>query len=464
MNLLMLTRQELEQNGYPLTAALTQPQDDVNDDGNSYLWDHPIRPQDISLAEAMSFVVNYQTKTKTMDPQIQLPPYVMAPCKSSSQSARERQIFAMDAEMVETHEGRELARITLVRLQPPPRLSGSHHQQQSSKNPTKPRTDLIFDVLVRPRNVVTNYWTQYSGVTAAMLHDDDPSNVVVQLEQVQAALLRTIHPDDILVGHSLENDLKATRFLHETVVDTAVIFQKEKGKKMALRHLAAVLLNRRIQQSDRAHCSEEDAVTALQLAVRRATEGPSFAMHSSPTPTNWLAELSSSSLKNSPNTVVTIGPSEWLERHVLSAPPNGVHALQCDSMHDGNAQALESWLTGPRRRAAVVYASFRLPSASRSTRNSTSVLSSTTEAPLHLPDVNKLVERLTSLLQKLPPEAILLLAIQPGYMAAHERTQLRAVRRNNPKATLGAWTESEEEEWRQLVQSCRMGSVLWVSK
>ena len=451
----ILTRKELDQNDYPVAVGKTQLQVDKEEAINQNLLDEPVRPQEVSLKDAMAFVLNYHTTIDTLDIQMQLPPYVMAPSAPFNQQ-RERQIFAMDAEMVETEQGRELARITLVRLKQP-LLSRSQDQQVTGLCDS----DVVFDVLVRPRNAVINYWTQYSGVTAAMLHDNETT--VVRLEQVQAALLRTIHPHDIVVGHSLENDLRATRFLHGTVVDTAVLFgnrqnNSARGSKFSLRHLAAVLLNLRIQQSDQPHCSEQDAVTALQLAVRRAWEGPTFGIHPPSAPTNWLAQLSSSQSSTSqtptPNTVVAVGPAVWLQRHVLSATsPNAVHALQCDSVHDdGPARALESWLTGPRRRALVVWTSLGLRASSAAT-----------EQPLHEPDVHKLEERLTSLLPKLPPEAILLLAIQPGYSAANKKTQLRQVRRHNPKATLGAWTDAEEEEWRRLVQSCRMGSVLWVS-
>ena len=51
------------------------------------------------------------------------------------------------------------------------------------------------------------------------------------LSDVQEELLRHIHADTIIVGHSLENDLKALRIIHSNVVDTSVVFKQNKYKR-----------------------------------------------------------------------------------------------------------------------------------------------------------------------------------------------------------------------------------------
>ena len=76
-------------------------------------------------------------------------------------------------------------------------------------------------------------------------------------------------------------------------------------------------------------------------------------------------------------------------------------------------------------------------------------------------DLEKIEARLDSLLSKLPPQAVLLIAIQPGFQRAEKLTQSRKIR-CNPKATLG-WSDAEEDQWRGAVQACRKGFVLWVS-
>lgn len=52
-----------------------------------------------------------------------------------------------------------------------------------------------------------------------------------RIENVQAHLLSIIEENDIIVGHSLENDLKALRLIHLNVVDTSVVFRGVSGRK-----------------------------------------------------------------------------------------------------------------------------------------------------------------------------------------------------------------------------------------
>ena len=49
---------------------------------------------------------------------------------------------------------------------------------------------------------------RFSGVTEESLR-----GVTTTIREVQAVLLSMIHKDTILVGHSLESDLKATKVL-----------------------------------------------------------------------------------------------------------------------------------------------------------------------------------------------------------------------------------------------------------
>ena len=296
---LLLTAEQLERNYYPIAKKQETTQTTTT---TMTVCDDSLRPQDIPLEEARTFVRDYQTETEGDDPQSQLAPYVVqrSPKDPNKTATKARGIFAMDAEMVETNQGKELARVTLCRL------------QSYANRGADIETELVFDVLVRPRNAVVNYWTQYSGVTAAMLDDRNNDNIV-RLEQVQAALLRTVGAQDIVIGHSLENDLQATRWIHGTVIDTAVLFRPATVRnKFSLKHLAAVLLDLRIQQSERSHCSEEDAVTALKLAVRRAAQGPSFSIRVKPSPTNWLAQLSTDNKKK-----------RIMPRWLASARPSG---------------------------------------------------------------------------------------------------------------------------------------------
>jgi RNA exonuclease 1 len=320
--------------------------------------------------------------------------------------------------MVETRTGLELARVTLCQLKTFNTADG------------RIETELVFDALVRPTNTVLDYKTEFSGMTAEILNDNTKDICV--LEQVQAALLATIRWNDIVIGHSLENDLRATRWIHETVIDTSVLFRPNKSFKYSLRHLAAVLLKLRIQRRDKPHCSEEDAVTALKLAVGRVVKGSSFGINEKPSSTNILAELSSARNKA---TIACMGASDWLQRHILSSRPNAIHALQCDSVCDYNAKAISSWMA-----VNAVWANFRLKGQG---------------------DMDQLENLLKDVTRNLQPRAVLMVAIQSGYEKADRLTKTRAVRRN-PKATI-PWSDMEEEAWCQAVEECRQGCVFWIT-
>jgi DNA polymerase III epsilon subunit-like protein len=236
-------------------------------------------------------------------------------------------VFGMDCEMVLTSTGSELARITLIQLE------GIEEDQII-------KTKTVFDELVKPENAVSDYLTQHSGITAKLLE-----NVTTRLSQVQTALLHFLRPTDLLVGHSLENDLRATRFIHSNVVDTSLIFRpRNKRTKFSLRHLSAALLKRTIQTGS--HCSEEDAKATLDLAVRRAWRGDTFAMAETEERQFLLSSLTSQS------TGVCIGPTDWIQSHVTNNA-NGIHALGYESTEECKKATL-AWLKG-RRKADFVW-------------------------------------------------------------------------------------------------------------
>lgn len=86
----------------------------------------------------------------------------------------------------------------------------------------------------------------YSGITEDLL-----SNVTTNLRDVQAVLLSMFHSKTILLGHSLESDLKALKLLHSVVVDTSVLYPHKMGppKKRALKTLCIENLKKIIQEN-----------------------------------------------------------------------------------------------------------------------------------------------------------------------------------------------------------------------
>lgn len=135
-----------------------------------------------------------------------------------------KDIFALDCEMCYTVVGLELTRITVVDYD----------------------EKVVFDKFVKPQNRVIDYNTRYSGITEATLSSPD----VKSLPEIQAVLLNMFHSRTILVGHSLESDLKALKLIHDTVIDTSVLYPHKMGppKKRALKTLCIEHLKKIIQE------------------------------------------------------------------------------------------------------------------------------------------------------------------------------------------------------------------------
>ncbi len=274
------------------------------------------------------------------------------------------EIFAIDCEMVRTCEGAEgveLARITLLQFCP------------TTEDPEK--YVVALDELVKPRNKITDYLTKWSGINASMME-----GVQTTLQNIQAKLLSIICKDDILIGQSLENDLKACRLVHLKVIDTAVLFRSECGRKHSLKHLSAVLLKKRIQNDEKnGHCSEEDATAALLLAIRRARLGDSFQINVKPERRNIFGVIANmrrkadedqpSYLRYNRGPIVCLGPNDWIKEHVGS---HGlVNVLQCDNISSSTTKAIVSYLRPNGRRASILWSRLSIDTSQLDTKAAT---------------------------------------------------------------------------------------------
>lgn len=158
-----------------------------------------------------------------------------------------------------------------------------------------PDGDRLVDVLVRPQGEILDLNSAYSGVrqqdykeatpyssaasiesaTANSSKDFRPLKVVDSPAEARKLLFRYISPTTPLIGHALQNDLNATRIIHPTIIDTAILYPHYKGLPMrtGLKSLAKKYLDREIQMGgEKGHDSREDANSAGDLVRLKCKE------------------------------------------------------------------------------------------------------------------------------------------------------------------------------------------------
>lgn len=177
----------------------------------------------------------------------------------------------IDGEMCYTVYGLELVRLTAT---------------------SWPTGSLLFDVLVRPMGPILDLNSRYSGVWPKDLAEalpwsaDQPAApaapaapgakksglcIVDSPAAARAILFSHLSPATPLIGHGLENDLNASRVIHPTIIDTALLYPHKAGLpyRNGLKMLMQTHLNRHIQvvvdgEMD-GHDSKEDANAAGDL-------------------------------------------------------------------------------------------------------------------------------------------------------------------------------------------------------
>ncbi|CAG9786722.1 unnamed protein product [Diatraea saccharalis] len=149
--------------------------------------------------------------------------------------------YALDAEMCYTTAGLELASIVFIAID-------GH---------------IVYKEYVKPTSPVVDYNTRFSGIRPHHLE-----TATKTLKDVQNDILGFVGTDTILIGHALENDLKALKLLHNAVVDTSDLYPHPRGLPLrrSLRALSIEILGRPVKdRRSGGHSPVEDARTALDL-------------------------------------------------------------------------------------------------------------------------------------------------------------------------------------------------------
>lgn len=110
-------------------------------------------------------------------------------------------LVAIDAEMIYTTAGSEIARLSAVQWD----------------------LQVIFDVLISPTTAVVDYNTRFSGISAESYVEPGKLQII-SFDFLQNSLIpEYIGPDTILVGHSLENDLRVLKVLIISFCSTFIV-------------------------------------------------------------------------------------------------------------------------------------------------------------------------------------------------------------------------------------------------
>uniref|UniRef100_A0A7N0T9V1 Exonuclease domain-containing protein n=1 Tax=Kalanchoe fedtschenkoi TaxID=63787 RepID=A0A7N0T9V1_KALFE len=124
-----------------------------------------------------------------------------------------------------------------------------------------------LDELVKPDKPVVDYRTEITGVSA-----NDLEGVSLTLSDVQQSLKRILSRGTILIGHGLNNDLKALKLEHARIIDTAYIFKYADapiGRKPSLNNVCKFVLGCEVRKPGDPHNCLDDARAAMKIVVAK---------------------------------------------------------------------------------------------------------------------------------------------------------------------------------------------------
>jgi len=160
---------------------------------------------------------------------------------------------AIDCEMIETSMGDELSRLSVIGYD----------------------EKVLLDEYYKPHGEIVDLRTSISGIVM-----ENIANATKYPENAIDSLSVFADQHTIIIGHSLENDMKALKLLHTKIIDTSIIYNNEPNiyypKKPGLGFLYQKYFGLNIREKGCSHDSIEDAVTSLKLAKLSMNEAVSL--------------------------------------------------------------------------------------------------------------------------------------------------------------------------------------------
>ncbi|VTT70937.1 unnamed protein product [Fusarium fujikuroi] len=166
-----------------------------------------------------------------------------------------RKAVALDCEMVWVRNGgREILSISVVDF-----FSG----------------EVLVYSLVEPQEPIVDWRTHIHGIGPESLSMAmSQGRVLPGWAAARQQLFKHINTETVIVGQSLQHDLKWLRVSHVRIFDTAIVAAEAVsgtdfgfGRRWSLKSLCADLLKLRIRQGPEAHCALEDAMAAREVAL-----------------------------------------------------------------------------------------------------------------------------------------------------------------------------------------------------
>mmetsp|Transcript_33662 Transcript_33662/g.77675 ORF Transcript_33662/g.77675 Transcript_33662/m.77675 type:complete len:893 (-) Transcript_33662:119-2797(-) len=156
-------------------------------------------------------------------------------------------VIAIDCEMCECRRGRTILPDALCRI--------------SVVNGLAPE-EILIDTLVKPEWEISDYRTFVNGIERKHLE-----KVKFTLDHAREFMLSLMSDQTVVVGHAVDNDLKALRIFHEVCVDSSMLYSvkgTQNGGTPNLMDLSVALCDKNMPDI---HDSVNDARTAL-LAIQ----------------------------------------------------------------------------------------------------------------------------------------------------------------------------------------------------